>query len=131
MPNAEVWKQLNQRFAPNVSIFQQNVRANLVNFIQGHFWDVSFSNEDFKTVEEGLGDHRDLNLSVSGSNQDDAQGGGEVRFRSSRHLRVLFFIAVEPQKLDKQKYISLESSFYKLIINTTFRHLRGVCKTLS
>ena len=43
-----------QRFAPNVPTFQQNVRANLANFIQELFWCVSFSNEDFKTVEESL-----------------------------------------------------------------------------
>ena len=48
-----------QRFAPNVPIFQQNVLANLGNFIQDLFWGVSFSNEDFKTVEEGLGDRQD------------------------------------------------------------------------
>ena len=55
-----------QRFEPNVPIFQQNVRANLANFIQDLFWSVSFTNEYFKTVEEGLGDRQDLNLSVPG-----------------------------------------------------------------
>ena len=43
-----------QRFAPNVPTFRQDVRANLVNLIPDLFWRVSFSNEDFKTAEEGL-----------------------------------------------------------------------------
>ena len=43
-----------QTFAPNVPTFRQNVRANLANFIQDLFWRVRFSNEDIKTVEEGL-----------------------------------------------------------------------------
>ena len=42
-----------QRFAPNVPTFRQNVRANLSNFIQDLFWHVTFSNEDFKMVEDG------------------------------------------------------------------------------
>ena len=42
-----------QRFAPNVPTFRQNVRANLSNFIQDFFWHVTFSNEDFKMVEDG------------------------------------------------------------------------------
>ena len=66
-----------QRFAPNVPTFRQNVRANLANFIQDLFWRVRFSNEDIKTVEEGLaslGDRQDLNLSVPGS--DAAQSVG-------------------------------------------------------
>ena len=37
------------------------------------------------------------------------RGKGEARFRLSRHFRILLFIAGEPQKLDRQKYISLES----------------------
>ena len=41
------------------------------------------------------------------------------------------FIAGEQQKLDRQKYISLKSSFHKLFKNTTFRHLRCIGKTLS
>ena len=41
-----------QRFAANVPIFQQNVQANLANFIQDLLWRVSFSNEDFKMVED-------------------------------------------------------------------------------
>ena len=58
-----------QRFVPNVSTFRQNVRANLTNFIQDLFWRVTFSNEDFKMVEDGLqlGDRQDLKLSVPGS----------------------------------------------------------------
>ena len=65
-----------QRFAPNVPIFQTSVRANLANFIQDLFWGVSFSNEDLKTVEEGLGDRQDLNLSLPGSTRDAAQSVG-------------------------------------------------------
>ena len=34
-------------------MFRQNVRANLSNFIQDLFWHVTFSNEDFKMVEDG------------------------------------------------------------------------------
>ena len=59
-----------QRFALNVPTFQQNVRANLANFIQDLFWRVRFSNEDIKPVEEGLAslsDSQNLNLSVPGS----------------------------------------------------------------
>ena len=41
-------------------------------------------------------------------------GGGKVRFRLSQHLKILLFIAGEPQKLDRQRYISLESPFHKL-----------------
>ena len=55
-----------QRFAPNVSIFQKNVRANLANFIQDIFWGMGFSNENIKMIEEGLGDRQDLNLSLPG-----------------------------------------------------------------
>ena len=33
-------------------------------------------------------------------------GGGEVRFRLLGHLRILLFIAGEPQKLEKQRSIS-------------------------
>ena len=52
-------------------------------------------------------------------------GGREVRFRSSRHLRILLFIAGEPQKLNGKTYISLESSFHKL-----FKNLESVgCRT--
>ena len=57
--------------------------------------------------------------------------GGKVRFKLSRHLSILLFIAGEPQKLDRQKYISLESSFCKLFKNTTFRHFRSIGKNLS
>ena len=42
-----------QRFAPNIPTFRQNVRANLSNLIQDLFWHVTFSNEDFKMVEDG------------------------------------------------------------------------------
>ena len=42
-----------------------------------------------------------------------------------------FFMAGEPQKLDMQKYISLESSFHTLFRNTTLGSLRGIGKTLS
>ena len=65
-----------QRFAPSVPIFQRNVRENLVNFIQDLSWGASFSNEDFKTVEEGLGDLQDSNLSVRGLIRDAAQSVG-------------------------------------------------------
>ena len=41
-----------QRFSPNVPTFRRNVRANLSNFIQDLFWHVTFSNEDFKMVED-------------------------------------------------------------------------------
>ena len=54
------------------------------------------------------------------------RGGGKVR-----HLITLLFVAGEPQKLDGQKFISLEWSFHKLFKNTTFTHLRGIGKTLS
>ena len=57
--------------------------------------------------------------------------GGKVRYRLLRHIRILLFIAGEPQKLDRQNYISLELSFGKLFKNTTYRHLRGIVKTLS
>ena len=57
--------------------------------------------------------------------------GGKVRFRLLCHFRILLFIAGEPQKLERQKYISLISSFHKLLKNTTFRHLRDIGKTLS
>ena len=42
-----------------------------------------------------------------------------------------FFIAGESQKLDRQKSISLEWSFHKLLKNTTFRHVEGIGKTLT
>ena len=57
--------------------------------------------------------------------------GGKVRFRVLQHLRILLFIAGEPQKLDRQKDISLESSFHKLYKTTPSRHLRAIGKTLS
>ena len=41
-----------QGFSPNGPIFQQNVLANLANFIQNFFWRVSFLNEDFKTADD-------------------------------------------------------------------------------
>ena len=65
-----------QRFASNIPIFQKNVRANLANFIQDLFWGVSFSNEDFKTVEEGLGDRQDFNLGVPWSTRHASQSVG-------------------------------------------------------
>ena len=70
-----MWRSGNssQRFASDVPIFQQNVRANLANFIQDL---LSFSKEDFKTVEEGLGDRQYLNLRVSGLTRDAAQSVG-------------------------------------------------------
>ena len=40
-------------------------------------------------------------------------------------------MAGEPQKLDKQKYISQEFSFHKLFKNTALRHLQGIVKVLS
>ena len=55
----------------------------------------------------------------------------DVRSELSRQLSILLFIASEPHKLDRQKYISLESSFHKLFKTTTFRHLRDIGKTLS
>ena len=55
--------------------------------------------------------------------------GGEVRFRLSQHPSMLLFIAVKPQKLDWQKYMSPELFFHKLFKNTTFRHLTGIGKT--
>ena len=39
------------------------------------------------------------------------RGGGKVRFRLSQHLSILLYIAGEPQKLDRQKYISLNCLF--------------------
>ena len=51
---------------------------------------------------------------------------GKVRFGLSQHLRILPFIAGEPQMLDRQKYPSLEWSFHKLLKNTTFKHLRAI-----
>ena len=94
-----------QRFAPNVPTFRQNVRANLANFIQDLFWRVKFSDEDIKTVGEGLaslGDRQDLNLSVprsrccskvlgvrwkakrfiSASNLNELKGKGKSRYTS-------------------------------------------------
>ena len=58
-------------------------------------------------------------------------GRGEVRFRLPRHLSILLFIAGEPEKLDRQKYMSLESSFRKLFKSITFRYLGDIEKTLS
>ena len=58
-------------------------------------------------------------------------GVGKVRLRLSRHLRILLFIAGEPQKLDGQKYVSLESSFIRFPKITTVRHLKSIGKTLS
>ena len=55
MPNAEVSKQFTKVLA-KIPILQQNVRANLANFIPDLFWRVSFSDEDFKIVED-LGGH--------------------------------------------------------------------------
>ena len=54
------------------------------------------------------------------------KGGEKVRFRLSRHLRIMLFITGEPQRLERQKYTSLESSFRKLFKNITFRHLRDL-----
>ena len=76
-----------KRFTPNFPIFQQNVRANLANLIQDLFWVVSFSNEDFRTVEEGHGDRQDLNLSAPGLTRDAAgsvgceEGSKKICFR--------------------------------------------------
>ena len=36
---------------------------------------------------------------------------GKVSFRLSQHLRILLYIAGEPQKLDRQKYMSPGLSF--------------------
>ena len=55
----------------------------------------------------------------------------KVRFRLLRHLRLLLFIAGEPQMLDKQNYVSLELSFHTLFKKVAFRHLKGTSKTLS
>ena len=62
-----------QRFAPNTPIFQQNVRANLANFIQDFFWHVSLSNEDFSTVEDLGGPCSPQDLNLSGLDRDTAQ----------------------------------------------------------
>ena len=56
---------------------------------------------------------------------------GKVGFRLSQHLCILLFEARESQKPDRQKYMSLKSSFHKLFESITFRHLRGIGKTLS
>ena len=56
---------------------------------------------------------------------------GKVRFRLFRQLRILLFIDGEPQKLERQRYVSLESSFYKLFENATFRHFRSIGKTFN
>ena len=58
-------------------------------------------------------------------------GGGKVRLRSLRYFSILLFIAGDPQKLDKQKYISLKSCFHTFFKNTTLREVRGMGKTLS
>ena len=57
---------------------------------------------------------------------DGGGGGCKVKVRWSQHLRILLFIAGEPPTLDRQKYMSLESSFHKFFKNITFRHLRGI-----
>ena len=49
------------------------------------------------------------------------KGRGNVRFRLSQHLRIQLFIAGEPQKLDRLKHISLESSFHKLFKKYNFQ----------
>ena len=58
-----------QRFVSNVPTFQQNVRANLANFIQDFFWRVGFSNGDFKIVGDLGGPWRSsrFELECSGS----------------------------------------------------------------
>ena len=53
-------------------------------------------------------------------------GGGEIRFRLLRHVGIILIIAGEPQKLDRQKYISLKLFFHKLFKNTIFRCLLPV-----
>ena len=53
-----------QKFAPNVPTFRQNVRANLSNFIQDLSWHVTFSNEDFKMVEDGVPAWRSLRFEL-------------------------------------------------------------------
>ena len=65
------------------------------------------------------------------ANAAEVKGRGKVRFKLSQHLRILLFIAGEPQKLDRQKYVSQESSFHKLFENTIFKDLRSIGKTLS
>ena len=55
-------------------------------------------------------------------------GGGGVRFRLSRHLRILLFIVGEPHKLDRQKYIvyhwnRLFVSFSKIQLSDTLEIL--------
>ena len=71
IPNAEVWKQLTKiRFKRSNIPTECWSKSSSENFIQDLFWRVSFSNEDIKTVEEGLaslGDRQYLNLSVPGS----------------------------------------------------------------
>ena len=75
MPNEEVCKQLTKIRAKCFNI-PKNVRANLANFIQDLFWGVSFPNENFKMVEEGLRDRQDLDFSLPGSTRDAAQSVG-------------------------------------------------------
>ena len=58
-------------------------------------------------------------------------GGGGVRLRLLRYPRIPLYMGGKPQKLNRQKFISLESSLHELFKNTTFRHLRGMGKTLS
>ena len=66
MPRSE---NSSQRCAPNVPIFQWNVRTNLANFIQDLFWRMSFLKEGFKTVEDLGGPWRSsrFELEFSGS----------------------------------------------------------------
>ena len=57
--------------------------------------------------------------------------GGKVRFRLSQHHGILLFIAGELQKLDGQKYASLESSFHKLLKIQPSDTLNGPCENLA
>ena len=63
------------------------------------------------------------------------EGGGKsgvkVRFMLLWHLIKLLYLPRKPQKLDRQKYISMELSFYNIFKNTTFGHLRGIGKLRS
>ena len=50
-------------------------------------------------------------------------GGGIISFdfRLSQHLSILIFYSKEPQKLDRQKCISMESSFHRFFKDKTIR----------
>ena len=57
-------------------------------------------------------------------------GGIRLDLGCATPQNTTFFIAGEPQKLDRQKYASLKSSFHKHFKTTSLRSLRGIGKTL-